>query len=208
MVLTGGGIEIGHGPAAAHQLDAHAVPEALDAQQLDQSDLSGGGDVGAAAGAGVRPGEGDDAYLPVNGLLAPVVYMLQLLRGGVKDLRGAVLPQVAVDLRLQLLQLCLVQFYVQVDGDHVGSHVEADVVTAIFGVGQAGDDMLAGVLLHQVEPTLPVNGAGHLLPRRKGSVTGVNDRVCPGVDLQHVDAAQHAGVVGLAAALGVEGGLV
>ena len=41
--------------------------------------------MGAAAGAHVRPGEGNDAHLAGEGLFAAVVQLFQLLRGGVGD---------------------------------------------------------------------------------------------------------------------------
>ena len=70
--------EIAEGPAAAHQLDAHPLPELLHGQQLHQPHLSGRAHMGAAAGAAVRPGEGDDAHLSGELLLAPVGDVFQL----------------------------------------------------------------------------------------------------------------------------------
>lgn len=61
--------------------------------------------MGAAAGAGVGPGKGDDAHPAGEGLLAAVLQDLQLLGGGKGDLNGVVLPDVAVGRLLQLLNL-------------------------------------------------------------------------------------------------------
>ena len=68
--------------------------------------------MGTAAGAGVRPGEGDDAHPSGEGLLAAVRQDLQLLGRGEGDLDGVVLPDVAVGRLLQLLELVSVQQYV------------------------------------------------------------------------------------------------
>ena len=200
--------QMGEGPAAAHQLDAHAGAEFLAGEQLHQPHLAGGGHVGAAAGAGVRPGEGDDAHLSLDGLFAPVLQMGQLLRGGVGDLDRVVLPDVPVGRRLQRPDLVLGELHVEVNGDHVGPHVEAHVVAAVHGVGQAGDDVFPGVVLHQVEAAGPVDLPLHGAPLLQRGGAGVDHMALPLVDLQHLDPAQGAQVIGLAAPLGVEGGLV
>lgn len=118
--------------------------------------------MGAAAGAGVGPGKGDDAHPAGEGLLAAVLQDLQLLGGGKGDLNGVVLPDVAVGRLLQLLNLLLGELHAEIDGDHVAPHVKAYVFTAIAGVSDPGDDMLPGVVLHQVEAAGPVNVPLHL----------------------------------------------
>ena len=164
--------------------------------------------MGAAAGAGVRPREGDDAHLSLDGLFAPVLQMGQLLRGGVGDLNRVVLPDVPVGRLLQRPDLVLGELYVEVNGDHVGPHVEAHVVAAVHGVGQAGDDVFPGVVLHQVEAAGPVDLPLHGAPLLQRGGAGVDHMALPFVDLQHLDPTQGAQVIGLAAPLGVEGGLI
>lgn len=154
------------------------------------------------------PGQEGDAHPAGEGLLAAVFQHLQFLGGGVGDDHGMVLPDVAVGLGLQLAELILVQQNIQVDGDKIGAHVEAHIVTAPLGVGQAGDDMFAGVVLHQVKAPLPVDLALDGGADVQRSAAGVHHTALPLVDLQHVDAAQYAQVIGLAAPLRVESGLI
>ena len=164
--------------------------------------------MGAAAGAHVRPGEGDDAHLAGEGLFAAIVQRLQLLRGGVGDDHGLVLPQIAVHRRLQPVELLLVDHGVQVDGDEVAAHVKTHIIAAPPGVGNAGDDVLPGVVLHQVKAPVPVDLPGDPAARLQGAVAGVDHVFPPGVDLEDLHAPQRPGVIGLSAPLGIERGAV
>ena len=164
--------------------------------------------MGAAAGAGVRPGEGDDAHPSGEGLLAAVRQDLQLLGRGEGDLDGVVLPDVAVGRLLQFPDLLLGEFYAEVDGDHVAPHVKAHVFTAIAGVGDPGDDVLPGVVLHQIEAAGPVDVPLNLGAGLQRAVAGVDYMALPLVDLQNEGPAQGAQVIGLSASLGIEGRLI
>ena len=68
--------------------------------------------------------------------------------------------------------------------------------------------MFPGVLLHKVKAPLPVDFAGDGSARLQSSVAGVDHPSVPVMYLQNPDTAQNAGVIGLSAPLGVEGGLV
>lgn len=164
--------------------------------------------MGAAAGAHVRPGEGNDAHLAGEGLFAAVVQLFQLLRGGVGDEHRFVLPQIAVHGLFQLAELLLVDHGVQVDGNEVAAHVEPHVVTAPPRVGDAGDDVLPGVVLHQVKAPVPVDLPGDPAARLKRAIAGVDHVLSPGVDLKDLHIPQRSRVIGLSAPLGVEGGAV
>ena len=102
MVLFPDAGQVVQGPLAAYQLDTDAGAELLAGEQLHQAHLSGGGHMGAAAGAGVRPGEGDDTHLAGEDLFAAVFQMFQLLRSRIGDGDGVVLPDVLVGPCLQL----------------------------------------------------------------------------------------------------------
>ena len=118
--------------------------------------------MGAAAGAGVRLGEGDDAHLTGQCLFAPIVQGLQLFRRGVGDLDGQVLPDDFIGLLLHLLEQFRGQFHVKVDNNSVIPHVKAYIVGAGAAVEDAADDVLAGVVLHEGKAPVPVQGAGDL----------------------------------------------
>ena len=86
--------------------------------------------------------------------------------------------------------------------------MKAGVVVAEFLVEKAGNDVFAGVLLHQVKPPLPIDGAGHFLSRRQGAVAEMEDMLSLLLDIQHLHAAKDAHIAGLSAAFGIEGGLI
>ena len=50
-VLLPAAAQVGHGPAAAHQLQPHPLPELLAGEKFHQPHLPAAGDMGAAAGA-------------------------------------------------------------------------------------------------------------------------------------------------------------
>ena len=72
----------------------------------------------------------------------------------------------------------------------------------------AAEDVLAGVLLHTVQPVLHVQHALHGAAGLQGRIGQVGDDPLPGLYVQHIGPAQGAPVGRLAAALGEEGGLV
>ena len=164
--------------------------------------------MGAAAGAGVRPGEGDDTHLAGEDLFAAVFQMFQLLRSRIGDGDGVVLPDVLVGPCLQLGHLVRGELHIQVDGNDVAAHVEAHIVTAEEAVGDAGDDMFSRVVLHQIKTAGPVDLPLYLAACLQRGGAGVDHPSLTLVDLQDRYSSQGAGVVGLSAALGVKGGLV
>ena len=119
-----------------------------------------------------------------------------------------VLPDVLVGPCLQLGHLLRSERYIQINGDHVAAHVEAHIVTAVEAVGDAGDDVLSRVMLHEIKAAGPVDLPLHLAACLQWSGAGVDDPSLTLVDLQHRYTSQRAGVIGLSAALGVKGGLV
>ena len=83
--------------------------------------------------------------------------------------------------------------------------MEAHVVIAVGTVDQAGDDMLPGVLLHQVEAPRPVYSPLHLSPRLQAGGAGVDHRSILLLDLGDWDAVQRTGVPGLPSPFRIEG---
>ena len=86
--------------------------------------------------------------------------------------------------------------------------MEAGVVAAVGAAQHAADDVLPGVLLHVVKAPGPVDDPVDCLPLGKGLVAGVEDDTLLLLDVRDPGAAQDAVVGRLAAALGVEGGLI
>ena len=164
--------------------------------------------MGAAAGAHVRAGELGDAHGALQRLFAAVGQDGQLRRLGIADDDGVILPDVAVGPALDLQHALPGNVGVVVDGDGIGSHVEAGVVAVVGAAQHAGDDMLAGVLLHVVKAALPVDLAGDGLAHGQRLVAGVIDHAVRLMNVPYINAAQRAVVGALSAALGVEGGAV
>ena len=105
---------------------------------------------------------------------------------------------------LQLLQGLLVHLAVKIDRHEVRTEVEADVLIAEARVDEAGDEMLAGVLLHEVQPPRPVDLARHVRADRQGRRAAMQHRLAAQERLRDVRAAERARVAGLAAARGIK----
>ena len=86
--------------------------------------------------------------------------------------------------------------------------MKTNIVAPPLSVGDAGHDMLAGVVLHQIEAAFPVDLPLHLSAGLQRAVTGVDYPALTLVDLQYLDRPKDAQVIGLTAPLGVESGLV
>ena len=192
---------------AGKKLDANAVAELLHGEKLDESHLTGTHDVRAAAGAAVRAGEGDDAHIALERLFAAVLDLVELRAAIELDVDGVILIDVQVGELFNLHKFIPRNVGVEVDRDDVRAHVEADVVAVEALADEARADVLARMLLHVVEAARPVDLAGDALSHLEGLVTKVRDDAVFLVNLKHVRLAQNAGVIRLAAALGVEGRL-
>ena len=161
----------------------------------------------AAAGTAVRAGESDDAYVALERLFAAVVDLVKLRAAVELNVDGVILVDVEVGRLLDLEQFLPRNIGVEVDGHGVRAHVEADIVAVEARADEARADVFARMLLHVVEAARPVDLAGDALSHLEGLVAKVRDDAVFLVDLEHVRLAQNAGVIRLAAALGVEGRL-
>ena len=197
-----------HGVHAAEGRDAHAAPVPLGGEDLDGAHLAGALHMGRAAGAAVDPRDLHDAHVLRQLQLAAVEEARQLLRLGEPGPDGQVGPDGLVGQALDAHELLPAQLAGVVHGHAVGAHVEAHVVKAVLPVDEAGDDVLAGVVLHPAIALLPVHSAGKALPHGQGPVGIVEDAPLLFVHVQHPRLPDGAGVGRLAAALGEEGGPV
>ena len=67
-------------------------------------------------------------------------------------------------------------------------------------------DMLAGVLLHQIKATLPIQFADHFFPHGQGTVAKMEDLLSGFLHIQHICLPQRAQIAGLTAAFGIKNG--
>ena len=154
------GLRFPQGASAADDAEPDTALVVLRGEDLDLSHLSGGGGVGAAAGADVRTRDGHDAHLPGDLFFAAVGQRRQLFGGGVGDEHRHILPDDAVGGKFCLPQALGGDGDAGVHPHGVGADMEAHVLRPEHLVQDAGEDVLAGVLLHLVEAPLPVDGAG------------------------------------------------
>ena len=171
---------------------------------FDQPDLAGAGQVGAAAGAAVAAGL-HQPHVAGQFLFAAVVGAGQRLRVRHPAVYGRVCADGRVGLGLGLCQLFLRQRDACVHPHIRAADVEPHVLGPEQPVQRAAQNMLAGVLLHGVQPRGPVQAAVHGLARGQRCVRRVGDGLTVGVHGQHPRTAKPPGVTGLAAALGEEG---
>ena len=121
-----------------------------------------------------------------------------------RDLRRDIAPDRGVGLLLDRAKLLRGQDAGEIDGDPVRTHVEAHVVIAEAPMDDAAEQMLTAVLLHEVEPLLPVERAVYGRAGRERGVAVVDDLAAALMCVRHAHTGECPGVAGLAAALGIE----
>ena len=190
---------------AAHDREAHAAPVPFGREDLDQPDLAGARYVRRAAGAEVDALDLHQAHRARQLLLAAVVERRELLRGGIPGADRQVRAHGLVGQGLDPPELLLVQLAAEVDGHALGAHMEADVVVAVEPVRDAGEDVLAGVVLHPAQALFGVDPPDHFRPGLDRAVGAVQDAPLALVHVRHARLAEDPGVGALPAALGEEG---
>ena len=173
-----------------------------------QANFTGIRHVRAAARADIRARDGHDAHLPGQLLFAAVGDGFQRFRVRIRDLDRDVFPDPLVGLGLDALHLLRRQHAGKVDRHEVRAHVEAHVLIAEAAVDDAGEDMLAGMQLHELEPAVIVDRTLDRLPLRQRCFAIVDDLAARLMRIRHADAGKDAGVARLAAALGIKAGPV
>ena len=161
--------------------------------------------MGAAAGADVEAGDLHDAHRPGQRPLGAVRHLGQLLRGRIPALDGQIGPHRAVGFDFDRSQVLRRDHAVKVNGDPIRAHVETGVMVTIPAVDNAGNDMLAAVLLHPQEAAGIVDDALHRRAHLQGAAAQVHHRFTPLPGIQHGHATKGSGIGGLSAALGVKG---
>ena len=133
---------------------------------------------------------------------------MELLRRGIGDFHRRVGPDDLVGLLLGVHGPLPGNLRVVVDGDRLRAHVEAYVVAVVIPAQDSGENVLSGMLLHMVEPPVPVKDAGDGFPDFHFFFKRVENHPAFFMDVQYPDAVQRPVVGGLSAALRIEGGAV
>ena len=166
---------IGERPVAAGKFDPDVVLAFLPTPNLQQADFAGLADMGATAGAAVAVRDRYEADL-LEFRAGRFTQRVGGQFGGLDEFRldrpigedhgiGGVLNVPG------LLGRQSRQRHVDLDGG--GAEMEADIFRLVLGEKDAGQDVFAGVLLHVVEPPLPVDFA--------------DDRAVAGIAVDSVD---------------------
>ena len=104
--------------------------------------------MGGAAGADVHAGDRDDAHLALDLDFAAVGEIGQLLPGRIGNLHRKIGEYGLVGRSLDPGQFLPADGAVEIQGHVLIPQVEAHIAITEPGVHQAGDDVLAGMLLH------------------------------------------------------------
>ena len=175
-------------------------------EQLDDADFSGGLHMGAAAGAGIKPGNPHNAHRPGKLLFGAVSHSRQLLLGGIPGFHRKVCPHSPIGHLLDFRQILRRNHQVKIDGNDVATHVKAHIVAAVPLKQKTGDDMLTGVLLHPQKPGRVVDVSFHFQTHIQRPVADMYHGFPPFPGVQHLHVIQGAGVRRLAAPFGIECG--
>ena len=156
VVARGGG-----GAGAAEELDAPVLTDFGFAAEEDDADLTGGGDVGAAAGLKIRASDFDYAEHTLARNLLADSHGGELFGSGVADEDRTVFKDDVVGGAFGAFEDGVAGFgALQIDGAEGFAEVEGDGGEAEALLEHGGEEMLAGVLLHVVEAAGPVHAAG------------------------------------------------
>ena len=101
-------------------------------------------------------------------------------------------------------QVLLRQHTGKINGHKIRTHMKADVFIAEAAVYHAGENMLAGMQLHEFKPAAIIDLTLDNLPHGKRLFTEVDDLAAALVRVGHADTGQKAGVARLATALRIK----
>ena len=195
-------------PLSANKLYSHAAAEFLYRQRLNEPYLSGAFYMRAAARAGIRARKTHYPHLARKLLFASVRYIAKLRLRRKKSLNIHVLPYKGVCLSLCLRELRLRDRRRKVYRNDVSADVKSDVFAAEAPVQYAGQDMLAGVLLHEIKAPRPVYLTAYGIPLRGAPARDVDYLAVTLARIRYRDDAYSACIARLSSALRIEGGAV
>ena len=191
-------------PAAAHHFQLSAAPVSLRGNQHNLADFPRSRHMNSAAGADIRARIGDDPHISLQLLFAAVRDFFQLLRIRPADLHPMILPYIPVGLQFQLLQILRRNLPVKIDDDHFRPHMKSHIIAAVFLMNHAADNMLPGMLLHQVKPPLPVDDPMHRRSLRKRRFHRMPDFSLLLLHIRHRNLIQRSQIAGLSSSLRVK----
>ena len=162
------GLHIHQSPLSAddRQPDPTAFTERSD--DLDHADLAGASDMRRTAGTEVNAGNLYKPQRSVDLLFTSVDRLLQLLRIRIPAADLFIVPDDAVGLCLQPQNVLISQRAVEIKRHCVVAEMKTDIVIAETVMGQPGEDVLSGMILHVREAVSKIDLTAYGLSRSKG----------------------------------------
>ncbi len=195
------------GPSPADEEDARPTPERLGSEELHDLDLGGRRDVRPAAGVQVEAldlDEPDRPFVPFGKASRPDVQSAELRRRDAPEPDRPRGPDLGRDGLLERRELLRPEPRGrELDVANLPAEVERRRLPGEPVLRHRGQEVLAGVLLHVVEPPRPVE-ADRGGSARDGRGEGVSDLPPTPLDVEDFDAVQGAAVSRLAAPFGIE----
>ena len=136
--------------------------------------------------------------------LTAVAELRQLLGGGKPRLHRKICAHRLVCKTLHVHKCLPVKLTAEIYGHTLGAHVEAHVFKPVLVVYDAGDYVLAGMILHTAQALLGVDAAG-VASRLKGAVRKMQYLPAALLNVVYAQRADIARVGSLSASLGKEG---
>ena len=164
--------------------------------------------MGRATGAEIHIRDLDQTDSAGELLLAAIREICQLGCLGIPGTDGEVGPDGAVGGVFEKSEGLLIELSVEIDGDVVLTHVKTHVAATVVPVGETGENMLAGMILHTLQAKFGIQKAFDFLSDGKRLGQTVKNQSVSVLHVQNLEIAQKALVRLLAAAFGEEGCLV
>ena len=162
MILVIYHIQVIHDTFSTDHGHADSFMEIFYGKDLDRTDLSCMCDMRSTTCTEIRTRETHKTHLTGKFLFASVGQFFQFFFWRIKNFYRSVLPYFLICLRLNLSKLCLCQNPAEIYCDHITAHMKSHIVISICLMHQSTDNMLSGMLLHQIKPSGPVNFSCYL----------------------------------------------
>ena len=162
----------------------------------------------AAAGAGIKARHLHNANRPGQLPLGTVKHMGQLFLSGIPAGDGQILPDGTIGLLLNFPQILRRNNTVEIDFDHLAAHVETHIMITVTAMDDAGDDMLTGMLLHQIKTAIIIEDSFHTASDFQGTFTQMDYFFATLLHISNANTAQSTQIAGLSAAFRIKRGCI
>ena len=142
---------------SAGDKQAHSAVKAQRLHYFDQADLACHSDMGRTACADIYLRDRDQPHLSFDLDLASVTDLSKLFTVRIRNLYRKISVNDLISFPFQKKDLFFTELSVDVQRHRIVAEVKSDIIKSIPVVHKPGQNMLAGVILHEAEPSLPVD---------------------------------------------------